>query len=37
MKKHLLIIISVVALVLSACQSQPIRVACVGDSITFGH
>lgn len=37
MKKHLLIIISVVALLLSACQSQPIRVACVGDSITFGH
>ena len=37
MKKHLLIIISVVALILSACQSQPIRVACVGDSITFGH
>lgn len=37
MKKQILVIISVVALVLSACQSEPVRVACVGDSITFGH
>jgi len=28
---------SAIVLTLSACQSEPVRVACVGDSITFGH
>ena len=28
---------SAIVLTLSACQSEPIRVACVGDSITYGH
>ena len=37
MKKNLLILMSAIVLTLSACQSEPTRVACVGDSITFGH
>lgn len=37
MKKNLLILMSAIVLTLSACQSAPTRVACVGDSITFGH
>ena len=37
MKRTLLIIMSAIVLTLSACQSEPVRVACVGDSITFGH
>ena len=37
MKKNLLILLSAVMLTLSACQNYPIRVACVGDSITYGH
>jgi lysophospholipase L1-like esterase len=37
MKKNLLILMSAIVLTLSACQSGPTRVACVGDSITFGH
>ena len=28
---------SAIVLTLSACQKEPIRVACVGDSITYGH
>ena len=28
---------SVIALTLIACKSEPVRVACVGDSITYGH
>ena len=37
MKKNALILLSVIALALAACKSEPIRVACVGDSITYGH
>ncbi|MBR4594584.1 MAG: hypothetical protein IKO33_08440 [Bacteroidaceae bacterium] len=37
MKKSLYIILSVLVLTLSACQKEPVRVACVGDSITYGH
>lgn len=37
MKKNLLILMSAIVLTLSACQSGPTRVACAGDSITFGH
>ena len=37
MKKKTLFLLSVIALTLSACNSEPIRVACVGDSITYGH
>jgi lysophospholipase L1-like esterase len=37
MKKHLLLIISIALLTLSSCKREPVRVACVGDSITFGH
>ena len=37
MKKKLLILMSAIVLTLSACQNEPTRVACVGDSITFGH
>lgn len=37
MKKQLLIIMSAIVLTLSACQKEPVRVACVGDSITYGH
>ena len=28
---------SVVVQTLSACKNEPVRVACVGDSITYGH
>ena len=37
MKKSFLILMSAIVLTLSACQSEPTRVACVGDSITYGH
>ena len=37
MKKSTLILLSVIALILTACTSEPVRVACVGDSITYGH
>ena len=37
MKKSFLILMSVIVLTLSACKSEPTRVACVGDSITYGH
>ena len=37
MKKNLIILLSAVVLTLSACNKEPIRVACVGDSITYGH
>ena len=37
MRKNALVLISVLALMLSACKSEPVRVACIGDSITFGH
>ena len=37
MKKHFLILMSVIVLTLSACKNEPVRVACVGDSITYGH
>lgn len=37
MKRQLLIIMSAFMLTLSACQKEPVRVACVGNSITFGH
>lgn len=37
MKRNFTIIISVILLTLSSCKSEPIRVACVGDSITYGH
>ena len=37
MKKSILILMSAIVLTLSACQKEPVRVACIGDSITFGH
>ena len=37
MKKNLIIILSVVVLAFSSCKKEPVRVACVGDSITYGH
>lgn len=37
MRKNALLLLSALALMLSACKSEPVRVACVGDSITFGH
>ena len=37
MKKYQIILVSVMALILSACKSEPVRVACLGDSITYGH
>ena len=37
MKKNMFILLSVIALTLIACKSEPVRVACVGDSITYGH
>ena len=37
MKKSTLFLLSVIFLTLVACKSEPIRVACVGDSITYGH
>jgi len=37
MKKTALLLISVLALTLSSCRKEPVRVACVGDSITYGH
>ena len=37
MKKSFLILMSALVLTLSACQKEPVRVACVGDSITYGH
>lgn len=30
-------IIATIALTLISCQKEPVRVACVGDSITYGH
>ena len=37
MKRIKLIFLSVILLTLAACTSEPVRVACVGDSITYGH
>ena len=37
MKRKTLILLSVILLTLAACTSEPVRVACVGDSITYGH
>ena len=37
MKKSAGFLMSVLVLALTACQTEPTRVACVGDSITFGH
>ena len=37
MKRITLIFLSVILLTLAACTSEPVRVACVGDSITYGH
>lgn len=37
MKKRALIILSVLLIAFTACQKEPVRVACVGDSITYGH
>ena len=37
MKKNTLILLSVIILTLFSCKSEPVRVACVGDSITYGH
>ena len=37
MKKRALIILSVLLIAFNACQKEPVRVACVGDSITYGH
>lgn len=37
MKKIRLILMSALVLTLAACKSEPVRVACVGNSITYGH
>ena len=37
MKKFAIILSSLLILALTSCQKEPVRVACVGDSITFGH
>ena len=37
MMKKTLLILSVILLTLASCNKEPIRVACVGDSITYGH
>lgn len=37
MKRSTLFLLSLIALTLFSCQSEPVRVACVGDSITYGH
>jgi len=37
MKKSALFLLSVALLTLVSCKSEPVRVACVGDSITYGH
>ena len=37
MKRITLILLSVIVLTISACNREPVRVACVGDSITYGH
>ena len=37
MKKSTFFLLSVIALTFAACKSEPVRVACVGDSITYGH
>ena len=37
MKKSFLIFSVVLITVLSSCNKEPLRVACVGDSITYGH
>jgi len=37
MKKNLIIILTAVVLAFSSCKKEPVRVACVGDSITYGH
>ena len=36
-KKNLIILLSTVVLTFSSCSKEPVRVACVGDSITYGH
>ena len=36
-KKNLIILLSAVVLTFSSCSKEPVRVACVGDSITYGH
>ncbi|MCQ2064897.1 MAG: GDSL-type esterase/lipase family protein [Bacteroidaceae bacterium] len=37
MKKTFPMLLFAAVLILSACKSEPIRVACLGDSITYGH
>lgn len=37
MKRNSFLIFLVILLTFSACKHEPIRVACVGDSITYGH
>lgn len=37
MKKNLIILLSAFVLTFSSCSKEPVRVACVGDSITYGH
>ncbi len=37
MKKITFILLSVIVLTITACNREPVRVACVGDSITYGH
>lgn len=37
MKKYLSVFLSVIVLTISSCNREPLRVACVGDSITYGH
>jgi len=37
MKRITFILLSVIVLTITACNREPVRVACVGDSITYGH
>ena len=37
MKRITFILLSVIVLAITACNREPVRVACVGDSITYGH
>ena len=37
MRKNTFFLLSVIALTLVACKSEPVRIACLGDSITYGH
>ena len=37
MKKITILLSIVLSVALTSCNKEPLRVACVGDSITYGH